>query len=294
VQTGELLTAIITPFNKDKNIDLDAFERVIEHVIAQGSDGIIVAGTTGESPTLSSEEKKTLFSTAIEVVNKRVRIIAGAGTNDTKTSVLESISATNIGVDGIMAVTPYYNRPTQLGMYKHFQAIATCTDLPIMVYDIPSRASVALDVETIVQLSQIKNIRSLKDASGNIEATTEVIEETDPYFNVYSGDDAMTLPLLSIGATGVVSVASHVIGKQMKQMMDTFLAGDVHQAAQIHAKLSPLMNGLFKTTSPILIKEMLAQLGVATSNTRLPLVQANDAEIDLIDSLITDYNLSYA
>lgn len=293
MQTKELLTAIITPFNTDKNIDVDAFERIIEHVIAQGSDGIIVAGTTGESPSLSSEEKITLFATAVEVVNERVKVIAGTGTNNTKASVDESKLATKVGVDGLMAVTPYYNRPTQLGMFKHFQAIASCTDLPIMLYHIPSRASVVLDVETIVQLSHIRNIRSLKDASGNIEATTEVIRQTDPYFNVYSGDDVLTLPLMSIGATGVVSVASHVIGKEMKQMMHSFLAGEVQKSAQIHANLTPLMNSLFKTTSPIMIKEMLAQLGVANSDTRLPLDQASDVDKDLIASLITTYNLSY-
>lgn len=291
VRIAELITAIITPFDAYGEIDEDAFEQVIEHVISRGSDGIIVAGTTGESPTLSIQEKKRIFKLALHVVDGRIQVIAGTGTYDTKESIALTKTATDIGVDGIMAVTPYYNRPSQKGLYAHFKAISMATDLPIMLYHIPSRASVYLEPETIVRLSQITNIRSLKDAAGNIGDTTKIIKQTDSDFKIYSGDDAMTLPLMAVGSNGVVSVASHVIGNEMKEMMHTFLQGDVQRASSMHTHLSSVMNGLFTTASPTLVKEMLEQIGLCQSNVRLPLVQANETEKAAIQQLIKRYNI---
>lgn len=291
MNVGTLLTAMVTPFTNDDTIDADAFERLIEHVIEQGTDAIVVAGTTGESPTLTTSEKELLFTLAVDIVQQRIPVIAGTGTYDTKQSVSLTRRATDIGVDGIMAVTPYYNRPSQQGLYAHFEAMSEATDLPIMIYHIPGRTSVHLDVETIIRLSMIKNIRSLKDAAGNLGETTNILRKTDPHFAVYSGDDAMTLPFLSIGGHGVVSVAAHAIGSEMKQMIHAFLKGDVQQAARLHTELTPLMEGLFTTTSPTLMKEMLNQVNIPVGAVRLPLVEATTDEKQAIGHLIDQYNI---
>lgn len=288
---GTLLTAIVTPFNELDHIDQDAFELVINHVINQGSDAIIVAGTTGESPTLTTKEKEQLFELAVEIVNKRIPVIAGTGTYNTEQSVSLTKRATKIGVDGVMAVTPYYNRPSQQGLYAHFCSIAEATDLPLMLYHIPSRTSVHLDIETIIRLSTVKNIRSLKDAAGNLGETTHILKQTDPNFIIYSGDDAMTLPYLSIGSHGVVSVAAHVIGEEMNQMIHAFHEGNVQQAANLHKHLTPLIDGLFTTTSPTLIKEMLNQINIPVGSVRLPLVEATESEKQTVRHLIRQYNI---
>lgn len=291
MNVGTLLTAIVTPFTSHDTIDQDAFKQLIEHVIKQGTDAIIVAGTTGESPTLTTSEKELLFELAVEIVNERIPVIAGTGTYNTKQSVSLTKRATDIGVDGIMAVTPYYNRPSQQGLYAHFEAMSEATHLPMMIYHIPGRTSVHLDVETVIRLSTIKNVRSLKDAAGNLGETTNILKKTDPHFTVYSGDDVMTLPFLSIGSHGVVSVAAHVIGAEMKQMINAFVRGDVLRAARLHTELTPLMEGLFTTTSPTLIKEMLNQINIPVGSVRLPLVEATEREKQTVSHLIEQYNI---
>lgn len=288
---AEVITAVVTPFDEQGQIDPDRFERLIEHVITQGSDQIIVAGTTGESPTLSVSEKEFLFQLAVDIVKDRIPVIASTGTYNTNDSITLTKRATDIGVDGIMTVTPYYNRPSQQGLYAHFEALAQATHVPMMVYHIPGRTSVHLDIETIVRLSRLKNIRSLKDATGNIEETTHVLSKVDPSFKIYSGDDVMTLPHLAIGGSGVVSVASHVVGTEMKNMVDAYANGDIQQARHMHQYLAPLMKGLFATTSPTLIKEMLNQMHMPVGSVRLPLVEANREEKKAVKVLIQQYNI---
>ena len=218
---GQIVTAMVTPFDENGEIDFQATRNLINHLIANGSDGLVVAGTTGESPTLSNEEKVQLFRFTVEVVNGRVPVIAGTGSNNTRESIELTMRAEDVGVDGIMLVAPYYNNPCQEGLYQHFKTIAEATSLPIMLYNIPGRSVVNISVETVVRLSKIPNIVSIKEASGDLDAMAEIIDHTPEGFSLYSGDDALTIPVLSIGGTGVVSVSSHVIGNEMQTMIGT-------------------------------------------------------------------------
>ncbi|MDC3416232.1 4-hydroxy-tetrahydrodipicolinate synthase [Aquibacillus salsiterrae] len=275
---GRVITAMVTPFDQNGNIDYDKTEVLINHLLANGTDALVVAGTTGESPTLSKEEVLSLFKFVVKVVKNRVPIIAGTGSNNTSGSIELTKQAETIGVDGVMLVTPYYNKPSQEGMYQHFKAIADATSLPVMLYNIPGRSVVGLEPETIIQLSQIDNIVSVKEASGNLDAITKIISETSESFSVYSGDDSMTLPILSIGGTGVVSVSSHIIGNDMKQMIQCYLNGDTKQAARIHQSLLPVIKVLFMAPNPTAVKEGLAIAGIDVGSVRLPLIPLNKEE----------------
>src|SRR5690625_1575614 len=219
---GSVLTAMVTPFEENGEVDFNAAEVLVNHLIANGTDGIVVGGTTGESPTLTHEEKLQLFNFVVKAVNKRVPVIAGTGSNNTKDSVELTREAEVCGVDGVMLVTPYYNKPSQEGMYLHFKMIAESTSLPVMLYNIPGRSAVNLEPETIIRLSQIENIVSVKEASGDLDAAAKIISNTSVNFSVYSGDDSSTLPMMAIGGTGIVSVASHIIGNEMKEMTNAF------------------------------------------------------------------------
>ncbi len=269
---GHILTAMVTPFDQNNQLDVNKTSELIEYLIQNGSDGLIIAGTTGESPTLSHKEKIDLFKHVVKVVNKRIPVIAGTGSNNTKASIELTKEAEQIGVDGVLIVTPYYNKPNQEGLFNHFQTIASETSLPIMLYNIPSRSVVSLSVDTIIALSQIENIVSLKDSSGDLDAVSSIIEQTDKDFTVYSGDDSLTLPIKAIGGNGVVSVSSHIIGKEMKEMLLLFEQGEWKKAATIHRKLLPVMKALFMAPSPAPVKAALNQKGVAVGNVRLPLV----------------------
>lgn len=283
---GKILTAMVTPFDQMGNINKQLTSDLIEHLIQTGSDGIVVNGTTGESPTLSNTEKLQLIEWVVEIVNKRVPVIAGTGTNNTQNSVELTKQVSTIGVDGIMAVTPYYNKPSQRGMIEHFMRIAKATTLPIMLYNIPGRSVVNLTAESIIQLSQIDNIVSVKEASGNLEQIVEIIEGTDDSFSVYSGDDSLTLPLLAIGGNGVVSVSSHIVGKQMQEMMNEFLNGEIVKAAKIHRKLLPIMQGLFLAPNPTCVKYALQLQGIDVGDVRLPLISLTDEEKETIKQLL--------
>lgn len=283
---GKILTAMVTPFDQMGNINKQLTSDLIEHLIQTGSDGIVVNGTTGESPTLSNTEKLQLIEWVVEIVNKRVPVIAGTGTNNTQNSVELTKQVSTIGVDGIMAVTPYYNKPSQRGMIEHFMRIAKATTLPIMLYNIPGRSVVNLTAESIIQLSQIDNIVSVKEASGNLEQIAEIIEGTDDSFSVYSGDDSLTLPLLAIGGNGVVSVSSHIVGKQMQEMMNEFLNGEIVKAAKIHRKLLPIMQGLFLAPNPTCVKYALQLQGIDVGDVRLPLISLTDEEKETIKQLL--------
>jgi 4-hydroxy-tetrahydrodipicolinate synthase len=269
---GRIVTAMVTPFNEQDQVNLEATCQLVNELIANGSDALVVGGTTGESPTLTTDEKMALFHTVVEAAGGRVPVIAGTGSNNTRASIELSKKVEDLGVDGIMLVTPYYNKPSQEGLFQHFKAISESTSLPIMLYNIPGRSGVNLDAETTLRLAELRNIVSIKEASGNLDQIAEIIEHSPADFSVYSGDDSLTLPLLSIGGTGVVSVASHIIGNEMQEMVQLFLSGQVERAAAIHRKLLPLMKTLFMTPNPTAVKAALELKGLPVGHVRLPLV----------------------
>jgi 4-hydroxy-tetrahydrodipicolinate synthase len=283
---GQLLTAMVTPFDQNGEVDFNATRNLVDYLIENGTDGIVVAGTTGESPTLSSEEKVALFQFVVAVVNGRVPVIAGTGSNNTRASISLTKQAEEAGVDGIMLVAPYYNKPSQEGMYQHFKAIAESTSLPIMIYNIPGRCAVNISVETLVRLSQLPNIVAVKEASGNLDAMAEIISRTPSDFSLYSGDDGLTLPVLAIGGTGVVSVASHVIGNEMKDMIQLFKNGQVQEAASAHRRLLPIMKALFTAPNPAPVKAALNINGVNVGGLRLPLLPLSDEEKSALQGVL--------
>lgn len=285
---GRVSTAMVTPFDNKGHIDFAKTTQLINYLIDNGTDSLVVSGTTGESPTLTKEEKMALFQHVVKVANKRIPVIAGTGSNNTYASVELTKKAEQLGVDGIMVVAPYYNKPNQEGLYQHFKEIAECTTLPIMVYNIPSRSVVNISPETIIRLSEIPNVVAVKEASGDLNAITKIIANTTEDFLVYSGDDAMTLPILSIGGTGVVSVASHIIGKEMQAMVQAFLSGDHEKAAKLHQTLLPTMEGLFKAPSPVPVKTALQLKGLNVGSVRLPLVPLTEQERNNLISLLND------
>ncbi|GEN30482.1 4-hydroxy-tetrahydrodipicolinate synthase [Cerasibacillus quisquiliarum] len=284
---GHVLTAMVTPFDENGAIDFDKTSNLIEHLINHGTDGLIVSGTTGESPTLTYEEKIALFKHVVKVVDKRIPVIAGTGSNCTDDSITLTKEAEACGVDGIMLVVPYYNKPSQTGLYKHFTTIAKETTLPIMLYNIPGRSGINMTAETVIELSKVEQIVSVKEASGNLDQATKIIAETDESFTVYSGDDGLTLPMMSIGGNGIVSVASHVIGLEMQEMIQAFLQGDHRKAATLHQELLPIMNGLFQAPSPAPVKAALKIKGVDCGGVRLPLVELNQEEYQTLEHLMT-------
>jgi 4-hydroxy-tetrahydrodipicolinate synthase len=275
---GQVLTAMVTPFDQQGEIDYIATKELINYLIANGSDGLVITGTTGESPTLTTEEKVDLFKFVVDVVDSRVPVIAGTGSNNTRASISLTKQAEDAGVDGIMLVAPYYNKPSQEGLYQHFKAIAESTSLPVMLYNIPGRSVVNMTVETIVRLSKITNIVAVKEASGNLDAMSDIISQTPSDFTLYSGDDGLTLPVLAIGGTGVVSVASHIIGNEMQEMINNFKNGNLKEAATAHRSLLPVMRALFAAPSPSPVKAALKMMGVSVGGVRLPLVPLTDGE----------------
>ncbi|MBY6266994.1 4-hydroxy-tetrahydrodipicolinate synthase [Parageobacillus thermoglucosidasius] len=288
VQFGKIVTAMVTPFDRKGNVDFAKTTKLIDYLLENGTDSLVVAGTTGESPTLTAEEKIALFRHVVSVVNGRVPVIAGTGSNNTRASIELTKKAEEIGVDAVMLVAPYYNKPNQEGLYQHFKAIAESTSLPVMLYNIPGRSVVNIAVDTIVRLSEIPNIVAVKDASGNLDAMTEIIARTRDDFLLYSGDDSITLPVLSIGGAGVVSVASHIIGNEMQQMIAAFEAGEIAKAAKLHQKLLPIMKGLFAAPSPVPVKTALQLKGLDVGSVRLPLVPLTEQErIKLMNLLNT-------
>jgi 4-hydroxy-tetrahydrodipicolinate synthase len=288
---GQVLTAMVTPFNQDGKLDYNQLEVLIDYLLANGTDGLVVGGTTGESPTLSVNEKIELFRHVVKIVNKRVPVIAGTGSYNTKESIELTKETESLGVDGFLLVVPYYNKPNQEGMFQHFSQIAKSTKLPIMLYNIPGRSIVNMDVETVVRLSKIDNIVSIKEAGTNLDQISEVIENTNDDFTVYSGNDSLTLPMLSIGATGVVSVASHIIGNEMQEMVDSFYDGNVKSAATMHRKLLPVMNGLFTSPSPAPVKAALQLKNIDVGGVRLPLLPLNEEERNKLKTLIENTGL---
>ncbi|SMQ62444.1 dihydrodipicolinate synthase [Bacillus sp. OV166] len=288
---GQVLTAMVTPFDQNGEIDFNATRTLVDYLIENGTDGIVVAGTTGESPTLTTEEKVALFKFVVDAVNGRVPVIAGTGSNNTRASISLTKLAEETGVDGIMLVAPYYNKPSQEGMYQHFKAIAESTPLPIMLYNIPGRSVVNLSVETIVRLSQIPNIVALKEASGNLDAMAEIISQAPSDFTLYSGDDGLALPVLAIGGAGVVSVASHVIGNEIQEMINHFKNGNVQDAASAHRRLLPIMKALFAAPNPAPVKAALNMNGVNVGGLRLPLLPLTTEEQRALQGVLPASNV---
>lgn len=274
---GRLITAMITPFAKDGSIDWDGVATLANHLADHGHDAIAVNGTTGEAPTTKSSEKLEIIKVVKSTVGSRVKVLSGAGDNETSYTVEQAKRSAEAGADGLLIVTPYYNKPPQAGIEAHFKAVAGATDLPIMMYDIPGRTGVEIESDTIVRLFELPNIVALKDAKGNLAATSDVIARCG--IPVYSGDDILNLPFLSIGAVGFVSVCGHTVGNELKAMLDAWFAGDTATALAIHQKLIPVFKGTFKTQGAILTKAAMTLMGLPGGTTRLPLVDATSAQI---------------
>ncbi len=288
---GRLLTAMVTPFDNNGKVDYQQARNLAQSLLDSGSDGLVISGTTGESPTLTFEEKLHLFSEVKSAIGDRGALVAGTGSYNTKASQELTHEAEKIGVDACLLVVPYYNRPTQQGLFEHFRAIAQATSLPCIPYNVPSRTALNLTAETIIKLSQIDNIVAVKEASANLHQVTEIIEGTSKDFMVYSGNDSDTLPILALGGYGVISVASHLIGLQIKSMIETFLKGDVQIAAEFHRHLLPLMNSLFIITNPMPIKYALNYVGFPVGKLRLPLLEVDSKPAEVIRTMIDNYKI---
>ncbi|NLW07398.1 MAG: 4-hydroxy-tetrahydrodipicolinate synthase [Clostridia bacterium] len=282
MQWGRILTAMVTPFTDEGKLDLDGAQKLALYLVEHGSDGLVVAGTTGETPTLSFKEKLELFQAVKSAVGDRAAVLAGTGSNDTAASIELSKEAEALGLDGLMLVAPYYNRPPQEGLYRHFKAIAEATTLPVIIYNIPSRTGCNINVDTVVRLAEIDNIVAIKEASGNMDQATAIMQQAPEGFSLYSGDDSLTLPLMAMGARGVISVAAHVIGPQMQAMVSAYVSGDVNKAAKIHQELFPVFKALFISVNPVPVKAALAMLGLPAGPVRLPLVGLNSSEKEVL------------
>jgi 4-hydroxy-tetrahydrodipicolinate synthase len=268
---------MVTPFAKDGSIDWDGVATLANHLADHGHDAIAVNGTTGEAPTTKSSEKLEIIKVVKSTVGSRVKVLSGAGDNETSYTVEQAKRSADAGADGLLIVTPYYNKPPQAGIEAHFKAVASATDLPIMMYDIPGRTGVEIESDTIVRLFDLPNVVALKDAKGNLAATSDVIARCG--IPVYSGDDILNLPFLSIGAVGFVSVCGHTVGSELKEMLNAWFAGDTARALEIHQKLIPVFKGTFKTQGAILTKAAMNLMGLPGGTTRLPLVDATPAQI---------------
>jgi 4-hydroxy-tetrahydrodipicolinate synthase len=283
---GRLITAMVTPFDDELKIDFGRLEVLVNHLLDTGTTSLVVSGTTGESPTLSRSEKIELFKKTVELAKGRAKVIAGTGFNDTATSIEFSKEAEQCGVDGLLVVAPYYNRPSQEGLYRHFKAVAEATPLPNIIYNVPSRTSVNIDVSTQVRLAEIPNIVASKESSPNVNQILQLLAYKPNHFTVYSGDDKMLLPVLALGGYGIVSVASHVVGKEMTSLIEAFISGETQKATEIHNKLLPLFDGLFAEPSPAPVKAALNMMGVQVGGVRLPLVEASDKVRDMLRTML--------
>jgi len=283
---------MVTPFTKKLEINWAGVEEIAAHLVASGHDGIVVNGTTGEAPTTSDEEKVEIIKVVKSVVGSKIHVIAGAGNNETSHSVIQGQQAQSAGADGLLVVTPYYNKPPQSGVAAHFKAIADATDLPVMMYDIPHRTGIAIESDTIVALSEHPRIVALKDAKGNVAETSWVIKRSG--IQVYSGDDILNLPLLSVGAVGFVSVCGHTVGSRLREMLDAWFAGKSERALEIHQELLPVYTGTFRTQGAILTKAALNLMGLPGGHVRLPLVDATAEQIAQLRRDLTDGRVKLA
>jgi 4-hydroxy-tetrahydrodipicolinate synthase len=283
---------MVTPFGADGSVSYSTAEALASHLVAHGSDSIVVCGTTGESPTLTWDEEYQLFKAVQQAVAGKAKVIAGTGSNCTREAVAATQKAAALGLDGTLQVVPYYNKPPQEGLYQHFRAIAAASpDLPVMLYNVPGRTSCNLAPDTVVRLAAVPNIVAIKEASGSLDSVSQIRAATPANFSIYSGDDSMTLPLLSVGGCGVVSVASHLVGDRLQAMIQSFEAGRVAEATQIHLQLFPLFKGLFAMTNPVPLKAALALQGWDVGTVRLPLSTVTDDIKDALQKILSDLSL---
>ena len=289
-QFGSVVTAMVTPFREDHAVDLDGAQDLAAYLVDHGSDALVVAGSTGESPTLTNHEKAELFRAVGEAVRGRAKLICGTGTYSTAETLELTQAAEDAGADGLLVVTPYYNKPPQRGLIAHFERIAAATELPIIVYNIPGRTATRLEHETLLKLAEHPNIVAVKDSTGDFKGISRLVAEI-PDFEVYSGDDWATFGYVCLGAVGVVSVASHLVGPQIRQMIELIDTGDIAAARKIHESLSPLFNALFITSNPIPVKAAMELLGRKVGAPRLPLVPATAEERERVRKALEDAGL---
>lgn len=283
---GRIITAMVTPFDGDLQVDYQEAGRLASHLLSHGSDGLVLAGTTGEAPTLTADEKLELYRQVREAVGPDAPLMLGTGSYSTRATVELSRRAEEAGVDAILVVTPYYNKPPQEDLYRHFRAIAEAVSVPILLYNVPGRTGCNLQAETVARLAQIENIMGIKDASGNLAQVTEILQLCPAPFRVYSGEDDLTLPVLAVGGHGVVSVASHMIGEEMQAMIRAHLDGDAQQAARLYQILHPVFKGLFITSNPIPVKEALRQQGWQVGEYRPPLGMPDDSVVEHVRRVV--------
>ena len=290
-ELGRLLTAMVTPFDEEGKVDYEQAKRLALALLNSGSDGVVLVATTGESPTLLREEEGHLLAEVKSAVGERGSVIAYTGSNSTAEVLEATEKAERIGVDACLLVVPYYNKPTQDGLYQHFKIVAESTSLPCILYNVPSRTVVNLSADTVIKLSQIDNIIGIKEASGNLEQISMIISNTRDDFLVWSGNDSDTLPILAIGGYGVIGVISHLVGNQIKRMIDSFTSGKVDEAASIHRRLLPLINALFVVSNPIPVKYALNYIGFPVGKPRLPLTEPDEKSAAVIRDTLKNYKI---
>ncbi|MCL5770776.1 MAG: 4-hydroxy-tetrahydrodipicolinate synthase [Actinobacteria bacterium] len=292
INLGEVITAMVTPFDKDYKIDWSATDKLIDYLLENGSDSLLFAGTTGESPTLSDDEKINLFKFGRKKLNnKNIKLIAGTGSNDTYHTIELSKKAEDAGADALLVVTPYYNKPTQTGLINHFEAVANAVNIPLIIYNVPSRTCCNVNSRTCKELSEIKNIAGIKEASGDLKQIAEIIRDCDKDFKVYSGNDGDTFAIVTLGGEGVISVASHIIGKEIKQMINFIKTGKIIEAADLHKKFLDIFYGIFITTNPIPIKKALNLKGINAGHLRPPLYEMDAKEEEAFNKLLLKYQI---
>jgi 4-hydroxy-tetrahydrodipicolinate synthase len=290
-QFGAVVTAMVTPFREDHSLDLDAARSLAAHLFEHGSESLVVAGSTGESPTLTHKEKLELFREIVDVAKGAGKVVCGTGTYSTAETVELSREAEALGADGLLLVTPYYNKPPQRGLLEHFTRVANAVELPIVAYNIPGRTGTRIEHDTLLRMAAIPNIVGVKDSTGDFQSISKLISEAPPEFEVYSGDDWATFGYLCLGGVGIVSVASHLVGDRIRQMCDLVFSGDVPAARKIHEELTPLFNALFITSNPIPVKTALELVGIPVGPPRLPLVPATSEERERIRKALVDARL---
>ncbi len=288
---GRIITAMVTPFKENGDIDYATAEKLAAYLVETGSDGLVVHGTTGESPTLTHEEELEMYKVVKNAVGKKASVIAGTGSNSTQTTIKMTQKAESLGLDAALLVVPYYNKPSQEGLYQHYKAVADNSKIPLIVYNIPGRTGINMNPETIARVAGIKNFIGVKDAAGDLNQTSSIKMLCPKDFLIWSGDDSLTLPMLSVGAYGVISVASHVAGQEIKTMVDRFVKGNTAGAQEMHNFLMPLFKVLFITSNPSPVKYAIKMIGIDCGGTRLPLVEPTDAEKHAIKKVMQDLNL---
>lgn len=285
-----VITAMVTAFDSDEQVDYSKTISLAKYLIENGSDAIIAAGTTGESPTLTHEEELNLLKELKQSIGDKTMVIMGAGSNSTKTAVEMSQKMQENGADALLSVVPYYNKPSQNGMYEHFASIAKNVDIPLILYNIPGRTGVNMQPQTVAKLAgEFKNIKALKQSSPDMDYISELKELVDNDFTIFCGDDSLILPMISLGATGVISVASHVVGNKLQEMIEEFKNGNINKALKIHLSLFPLFKKLFMAPNPVPVKEALSKMGLIDNVLRQPLTKMNEAELKEFYNIVEKY-----